>query len=182
MKTYQEYVTEIKSTVPRSEWSWSSLNQEGGEAIWFSDQGTIHLVISKDESVSIIIGEPIARESEEFNLYNIAFTRDGDWDQNFQGGAEKIFPWVIERIKEFLRLKPEIVRFTAKREEQSRIRLYDTMVKLLLRQEAEYDLIEIKQTTWGKGKPYYIVHESITEGFMHDELVDALTDYNQTYA
>ena len=139
MKTYQEYVTEITSTVPRSEWSWVQLGVDGGEALWHSDQGTIQLIIQKDDTRSIIIGEPIARESEEFNLYHIAFTRDGEWNQTHQGGAEKIFPWVVERIKDFLKIKPEIVRFTAKREELSRIRLYDTMVKLLLRHEFEYD-------------------------------------------
>ena len=77
MKTYQEYVTEITSTVPRSEWSWVQLGVDGGEALWHSDQGTIQLIIQKDDTRNIIIGEPIARESEEFNLYHIAFTRDG---------------------------------------------------------------------------------------------------------
>tara|TARA_B100000519_G_scaffold45178_1_gene35974 strand:- start:52 stop:600 length:549 start_codon:yes stop_codon:yes gene_type:complete len=182
VKTYQEYVTEIKSTVPRSEWSWLQLGVDGGEALWFSDQGEIHLIIQKDDTRSIIIGEPIARESEEFSLYQIVFFRDGEWNQTNQGGAEKIFPWVIERIKDFLKIKPEIVRFTAKREELSRIRLYDTMVKLLLRHEPEYELIELPSSEWGKGKPYYIVHETITEGFMYDELVDALTDYNRSFA
>tara|TARA_Y100000593_G_scaffold86058_1_gene164091 strand:+ start:25 stop:573 length:549 start_codon:yes stop_codon:yes gene_type:complete len=182
VKTYQEYViTEIKSTVPRSEWSWVQLGVDGGEAIWHSDQGTIQLVIQKDER-SVLIGEPIGRDSDEFYLYHVAFTRDGEWNQTNQGGAGKIFPWVVERVKEFLKIKPEIVRFTAKREETSRIRLYDSMVKSLLRKEPEYELIEIKKSAWGKGKPYYIVHETVTEGFMHDELVDALTDYNQTYA
>ena len=181
MKTFRKFISEIKSTVPRSEWSWVQLNVDGGEALWFSDQGTVQLVIQKDER-SITIGEPIGQELEEFNLYHIAFTRDGEWNQTNQGGAEKIFPWVIERIKDFLKIKPEIVRFTAKKEELSRIRLYDTMVKLLLRHEPEYELIELPSSEWGKGKPYYIVHETITEGFMYDELVDALTDYNRSFA
>ena len=175
MKTYQEYVTEIKSTVPRSEWSWLQLGVDGGEALWFSDQGEIHLIIQKDDM-------PIEIEGEPFNTYTCVFTRDGEWNQTNQGGAEKIFPWVIERIKEFLKIKPEMVRFTAKKEELSRIRLYDSMVRSLLRREPDYELIEIKKSAWGKGKPYYIVHETITEGFMHDELVDALTDYNRSFA
>ena len=114
MKTYQEYVTEIKSTVPRSEWSWLQLGVDGGEALWFSDQGEIHLIIQKDDTRSIIIGEPIARESEEFNLYQIVFFRDGEWNQTNQGGAEKIFPWVIERIKDFFKNKTRDIKIYRK--------------------------------------------------------------------
>ena len=174
MKSYQTYLNEIKSTVPRSKWSWSQLGVNGGEAIWFSDQGTIHLVIEADM--------PIEIEGEPFNTYTVAFTRDGEWNQTNQGGAEKIFPWVVERIKEFLELKPEIIRFTAKKEELSRIRLYDTMVKFLLRQEPDYELIELPTSTWRKGKPYYIVHEEITFDFEREEIERALINHNSTYA
>ena len=174
MKSYQTYLNEIKSTVPRSKWSWSQLGVNGGEAIWFSDQGTIHLVIEEDM--------PIEIEGEPFNAYTVAFTRDGEWDQTNQGGAEIIFPWVVERIKEFLQLKPEIIRFTAKREETSRIRLYDTMVRFLLRQESDYELIELPISEWRKGKPYYIVHEEITFDFEREEIERALINHNSTYA
>jgi len=171
MKTFKNFVTEIKSTIPDTAWDWTEKSVNGFKAHWYAED--VELIFEK--SGGITPGDKF------FEVWSADFTRDGEWKNTGGGKSSQIFAWVIERSIEFMKSGPAIVRYTANKGESSRVKFYDTMTKIITRKMKGYTWIKLDDSAHkGKfGEPYFIVRDDILK---YPDLQDELIRYNNNFA
>ena len=121
MIKFNDYIAEIKSTIPKSKWQWTEKGARGWAAVLVDGGLEVHLYIQKTGEITLEDdwGDGDVDE-ESYPVFQCDFIRDGSWDVTGTGRAKEIFAWVITRILEFMKTKPHILRFTAKQTEKSR--------------------------------------------------------------
>ena len=171
MQTFKSFVSEIKSTVSKDEWDWTTKSTRDWQARW--PKLDIDITFSQSGGIRL--------EDKFFAVWSADFTRGGAWDITGEGNAEEIFAWVIERALEFMKSKPDIVRFTADKGETSRGKFYDTMTKIITKKVKSHTWFQIDDSKHKgkKGKPYFIVKDELLD---YSELEDELVRYNDNFA
>lgn len=170
MRNYKEFVAEIKSTADPSHWDWI----EKSTSMWYARLYTYDIDLGVEQSGGIRIDGKLQQ------VWQVGFQRGGKWSVTGEGDAKIIFAWVIERVMEFMKTNPMVVRFTSDKGDSTRGKLYDTMVRIVGKKLKNHYPCEIPESEYEnkKGKPYFIVHKDLKD---HPDLKDQLIKYNNSF-
>ena len=171
MRSFKNFVTEIKSTADPSRWDWI----EKTTSMWYARYHQFDLDLGIEQSGGIRIDDKLQQ------VWQVGFQREGKWDATGQGDAKIIFAWVIERVLEFMKTNPRVIRFTSDKGEGTRGKLYDTLVRIVGKKLKNHVNVEIPESEYKgkKGKPYFIVSKDIVD---HSDLQSELIRYNNNFA
>ncbi len=171
MKSFKNFVTEIKSTADPSEWGWI----EKSTSMWYARYYLYDIDLGIEQSGGIRIDGKLQQ------VWQVGFQRGGKWSVTGEGNAKMIFAWVIERVMEFMKTNPRVVRFTSDKGDNTRGKLYDTMVRIVSKKLKNHVNVEIPESEYKskKGKPYFIISKDIVDS---PNLQSELIKYNNNFS
>tara|TARA_Y100000590_G_scaffold445771_1_gene578347 strand:+ start:246 stop:761 length:516 start_codon:yes stop_codon:yes gene_type:complete len=171
MRNYKDFVAEIKSTADPSEWDWI----EKSTSMWYARYHAYDIDLGIEQSGGIRV------DGKHQQVWQVGFQRGGKWSVTGEGDAKMIFAWVIERVLDFMKTNPRVIRFTSDKGDSTRGKLYDTMVRIVGKKLKNHYPCEIPESEYEnkKGKPYFIVHKDLKD---QDDLKDQLIKYNNSFA
>ena len=171
MRTFKDFISEIKSTADPSRWDWI----EKTTSMWYAKYYPYQIDLGIEQSGGINI------DGKHQQVWQVGFQREGNWNVTGQGDAKIIFAWVIERVLEFMKTNPRVVRFTSDKGASTRGKLYDTLVRIVGKKLKKHVNVELPDDAHKgkKGKPYFIVSKDIAD---HPDLQSELIRYNNNFA